>query len=164
MTCEAVSKPTCMDGQHKIYDSSKDAEEIQVELNQVLEKLYKSSEMRDKMDKELQAKMAENNDRRQKIRDSILSCLEMSYLSPAIKLLPAVRKKIIEASREATNEVEQAQQLNTYISTPHSEVHNLSFFYIIRDIINSLLKSCFFLSRRKLCKCRLTKVAAITIL
>lgn len=129
-----------MEAQHQIYDLLDDAAETQVELDQVLEGLecYQGDEIRGKVEEGLQAKIkaieaeiAENRIYRQKIRLSIASCLEMSKLSPAVKVSPFVRNKIQQAGQEATKEVPEAQQLLNNISTSQLKVlhtYHVAFF------------------------------------
>ena len=127
-----------MEAQYQIYDLLDDAAEARVELDQMLEEFYQGDEIRGKVEEGLQAKIkaieaeiAENRIYRQKIRLSIVSCLEMSKLSPAVKVSPVVRKKIQQAGQEATKEVPEAQQLLNNISTSQFKVLHTHTYHVV---------------------------------
>ena len=118
MTCEALVKPTCLEAHHQTHSILEEAEESQTELDEVLNGYKAGDAMRGRVDgvlqtklKAIEAKVAENNNGRQKIQSAIVICQEMAKLSPGMKLSAVIRKKIEQMKKEMKGEVEQAKNL-----------------------------------------------------
>lgn len=136
---DAVVKRSCLDSNLKVCDYVESVTDIQFEVDQILEEFYEADGIREKVDKDFKAKIKaieaqieENSSCRIKLLHMISSCLKISKLSPSDQVSPEVRKKIKEANRDASKELEQAKLLLNLISNPHqSKVFFvcLSFLY-----------------------------------
>ena len=123
LTCEALVKPTCVEAQHQTHSLLEEAEESQTELDQVLNGFKAGDATRGRVDgvlqaklKALQAQIADNNKRRQKIQSAIGICHEMVNLSHGMKASAAIRKKIEQMKKEMKGEVEQAKILLDHVA------------------------------------------------
>ena len=81
MTCDTLVKPTCVEANHKTHNILEEAEECQVELDQVTKGLEEIAK-----DKEGSHILM--------IQSAIVSCQEMSQLTPRMKTSAVIRKRI----------------------------------------------------------------------
>ena len=126
MTCETLVKLTCVIAQHKTHSLMEEAEKSQTELDQVLNGFKEGDVMRGRVDRVLQTKLkaieaqiAENNNRQQKIQSAIARCQEMAKLSPGMKASAVIRKKIEQMKKEMRGEVEQAKNFLDRVASEH---------------------------------------------
>ena len=103
-----------------------EAEKSQTELDQVLNGFKEGDVMRGRVDRVLQTKLkaieaqiAENNNRQQKIQSAIARCQEMAKLSTRMKASAVIRKKIEQMKKEMRGEVEQAKNLLDRVASEH---------------------------------------------
>ena len=147
---DAVVKRSCLDSNLKVCDYVESVTDIQFEVDQILEEFYEADGIREKVDKDFKAKIKaieaqieENSSCRIKLLHMISSCLKISKLSPSDQVSPEVRKKIKEANRDASKELEQAKLLLNLISNPHQSKVLLfvCLFFIVLASSRSLLLS-----------------------
>ena len=137
-----------MEAHHQTHSLLEEADEIQGELDEVL-KCFKAGElMRGRVNgvlqaklKALQAQIADNNKRRQKIQSAIVCCEEIAKLSTGMKTSAVIRKKIEQMKKEMKGEVEHAKNFLNRVAPEQVTLFTkliLSFNSIIYSfIINS---------------------------